>query len=327
MYFEDKVFLPVNIGYLTCANWHHGWLNEGFATYSEALWHEHKNGTNAYHNNMSSNQYFQGGTLYLQNADDTINIFQSIIYSKGAYALHMLRAVVGNDMFFEGLLEYSQHPDYMYKVADTEDLQEVYEDVSGMDLNFFFDQWIYDEYFPVYQYNHAQNSNNTFYLTIYQAQEEYFNRRPVFEMPVQLLFHFQDNSDSLITVWNNEQTQGFSFDFDLEVTSMQFDPDKWILRHAEFNSGIPVGDVELRKEDFNFYPNPCQDKILLNSKNDYKEISIEILNSAGKVCLLSKFKKSRNIEINVSSLPSGVYFAKIKANEQLNVIKFVKTEN
>jgi aminopeptidase N len=64
---------------ITCKDWHHIWLNEGFATYSEALWAEHQNGFNAYKSNMSSNEYWNGGTLYLENAADTFNTFQSIV--------------------------------------------------------------------------------------------------------------------------------------------------------------------------------------------------------------------------------------------------------
>jgi len=85
---------------ITCLNWHHGWLNEGFATYSEALWEEHIGGFSAYKANMLTNQYWGGGTLYLQNINDPFQIFIPIIYSKGAYVLHMLRGVLGDSLFF-----------------------------------------------------------------------------------------------------------------------------------------------------------------------------------------------------------------------------------
>ncbi len=108
---------------ITCANWHHGWLNEGFATYAEALWAEHVYGYEGYLSNMALNQFFGGGTLYLQNAQDTFNIFQGIIYSKGAYVLHMLRGLTGDDVFFSSISDYSLNPEFMYNNATTEDLQ------------------------------------------------------------------------------------------------------------------------------------------------------------------------------------------------------------
>ncbi len=92
---------------------------------------------------------------------------------------------------------------------------------------------------------------------IHQAQEELYGYRPVFEMPVQLRINYNDGTDTLITVWNDEQTQQFYFELDKEVSSVNFDPDKWILRKAELNPGLPVGisDNTLDK-NIRIYPNP-----------------------------------------------------------------------
>lgn len=75
---------------ITCKDWHHVWLNEGFATYSEALVSEYLNGFNSYKNYMSGLEYYSPGTLYLPQDTDAFNIFQAIVYYKGAYVLHML---------------------------------------------------------------------------------------------------------------------------------------------------------------------------------------------------------------------------------------------
>lgn len=242
---------------ITLANWHHGWLNEGFATYSEALWDEHKYGFNAYKNNMSSNEYWGGGTLYLENAADTFNTFQSIFYSKGAYAVHMIRGILGDEQFFESLLVYATDPAFIYSNASTADLQESLENSSGMDFDFFFDQWIYDEYWPHYYFNYESNSNNEIYLVLHQAQEDLYGYRPVFEMPVQVKYNFSDGTDSLITVWNDEQTQYFYFNFDKEVTNVLIDPDRWILRKVQFNPNVPVSvEDNIVDPQLELYPNP-----------------------------------------------------------------------
>jgi aminopeptidase N len=89
---------------ITCSSWHHGWLNEGFATYCSALWAEHSSGQQAYRNYMKNREYFYGGTIYLQITDDPFYIFIPIIYSKGAWVLHMLRGVLGDEAFFSSLL-------------------------------------------------------------------------------------------------------------------------------------------------------------------------------------------------------------------------------
>ncbi|MEZ5195317.1 MAG: M1 family aminopeptidase [Bacteroidales bacterium] len=302
---------------ITCADWHHGWLNEGFATYSEALWEEHKNGWAAYQSNMAANQFWNSGTLYLENAQDTFNIFQSIIYQKGAYALHMLRGVVGDEAFFETLLNYAQNPDYMYKNATTEDLQETFENVSGLNLDYFFEQWIYDEYYPFYHYNYAQTSGNVLYASIYQAQEEIYGYRPVFKMPVNLKFTFLNGGDTTVTVWNDEQSQQFSFEFEDEVTEMELDPEKWILRKEVFNPNIPVG-IENNTDDHSIevYPNPYLEKIYIKVPPVYngENILLSLYSANGTLIVEEPIKEG---VLNTAGLPSGshYYVIKISGNE------------
>jgi aminopeptidase N len=247
---------------ITLANWHHSWLNEGFATYSEALWDEHLYGFNAYKNNMATNEFWLGGTLYLENATDTFNTFQTIFYTKGAYAVHMLRGVLGDDLFFEALLNYAQDPDLMYGNASTADLQASFEASSGLELDFFFEQWIYDEYWPHYYYNFGQNTNNELYFVIHQAQEELYNYRPVFEMPVRVKINYSGGGDTTITVWNDQQTQTYYLNLDQEVASVMIDPDKWILRKVLFKPDISVSVADRPTKDaLRVYPNPFSSSI------------------------------------------------------------------
>src|SRR3970282_968792 len=85
---------------ITCKDWHHGWLNEGFATYCEALWAEHTGGFDLYKSYMQTLKYQDGGTVHLQDISNPFGIFVSIIYDKGAYVLHMLRGGLGDSVFF-----------------------------------------------------------------------------------------------------------------------------------------------------------------------------------------------------------------------------------
>lgn len=269
---------------ITLANWHHGWLNEGFATYSEALWDEHLYGFEGYKSNMDNNQYWLGGTLYLENAADTFNTFQPIIYSKGAYAVHMLRGILGNDLFFEALLDYSQSPDFMYRNADTEDLQASFESSSGMDLDYFFEEWVYDEYWPHYYYNFEQNTDNKLYFVIHQAQEELYGYRPVFVMPVDVRIVFTSGGDTTISVWNDQQTQTYSIDLDQEVYSIHIDPDKWILRKAQYKTDIPVSVADqLSPESIQLFPNPFTNSMTITiSENSYKSLKVTVYDLQGK---------------------------------------------
>ncbi|OQX81275.1 MAG: hypothetical protein B6D61_00890 [Bacteroidetes bacterium 4484_249] len=306
---------------ITCNDWHHAWLNEGFATYSEALWEEHNYGFNAYRNYIENEEYWNGGTLYLQNAQDTFNIFQQIIYKKGSYTLHMLRGILGDDLFFEGLLNYAQNPDLMYSNATTEDLQEVFETTSGTDLNFFFEQWIYDERYPFYHYNYVQNNNNNVALSIYQAQEELYGFRPVFEMPVQLKFNFSAGGDTMITVWNDLQMQGYYFELENEVSSIEFDPDKWILRKEEFKPDLPVGFADnIINSQISVFPNPFNDKLLISfeNKNDsfYK---FTLLDSSGRKVKSATINNSGQNKIDLEGIRNGIYFYRLQNSEGKNI--------
>ncbi len=301
---------------ITLADWHHCWLNEGFATYSEALWDEHLYGFIGYKNNIANNEFWNGGTLYLENDLDTFNTFQGIFYSKGAYAVHMLRGVLGDEMFFDALLDYSQDPDLMYKNATTEDMQNSFENSSGMELDFFFEQWIYDEYYPYYHYNFAQSSNNILYVAIHQAQEQLYGYRPVFEMPVQLRINFQNGGDTIVTVWNDQQTQNYSFVLDNEITSVLIDPDKWILRKQEYKPDLPVGIAE---EGYSnkclVYPNPSTGNIYvsINDIENNQPLFFHIFDNSGKIIHKTEMENSSRVKINGNEIEPGIYFYSLQS--------------
>ncbi len=243
---------------ITCRDWHHGWLNEGFATYCEALWAEHAGGFSAYRDRMSENEYFYGGTLYLEDISDPFNIFIGIIYQKGAYVLHMLRHVMGDADFFEALYCYAQAPELRYGHAVTDDFKQICEQVGAADLDFFFDQWIYDEYYPVYEYSFSRNpQTHETKVDIEQIQGRY-GWRAVFEMPVDLKFGFTGGEDSLVTVWNDRRDQRFTFDFADAVDQVTLDPDDWILKRAS-QVGVEIDAPGAKSPEFSLgpnYPNP-----------------------------------------------------------------------
>lgn len=122
-------------------SWKDIWLNEGFATYCEALYHEYKAGPEALQSFMLSkfNENFSG-TLY-DPGENIYNLFSSTIYNKGAWVLHMLRSEVGDSIFFKILRRY--YNDFKYKSAGTSDFVTVCEAVYGKELDRFFDQWVY----------------------------------------------------------------------------------------------------------------------------------------------------------------------------------------
>jgi aminopeptidase N len=136
---------------VTCRDFHHIWLNEGFATYGEALWAEATGGSAAYHADIEQYRYLGPGSVWVPDATDQNRIFDShLSYAKGGLVLHMLRHVLGDAVFFNALQTY--HTTWGYKSAVTEDFRDVCESVSGRNLHPFFQQWIYGEYYPIYNW-------------------------------------------------------------------------------------------------------------------------------------------------------------------------------
>lgn len=313
---------------ITCADWHHGWLNEGFASYSEALIAEYLNGKNAYKDYMAKFEYYQGGTVYLPSDTDAFNIFQAIIYYKGAYVLHMLRGELGDSVFFKCLYDYSMNPSFRYANATTEDFKQICENVSGKNLDTFFQQWIYDEYYPVYKYNFSSSpSKKETILTIKQDQGALYGWRPVFEMPLQIRFSFLSGKDTTVTVWNNLQFQSYEFEFSDSVTSVTVDPEKWILKKASYDAGILVSASAFSYEnEFAVFPNPADDRItLMLNCNTSTVLHCVIRNILGKRVRDYKFstKDSGNsITLDISSLERGIYLLTIAGREK--VVKIVK---
>lgn len=120
------------------ASWKDIWLNEGFASYSEALFAEHKAGKDRYKAAMSIKyQEDFPGTVYSPKGD----IFNSSVYDKGAWVLHMLRNELGDKVFFEILRKYYEK--YKYRNASTANFISICEKISQKDLRQFFEQWIY----------------------------------------------------------------------------------------------------------------------------------------------------------------------------------------
>jgi hypothetical protein len=214
---------------VTCHDFINIWLNEGFATYSEALWAEHLDGATALREYMLDIDVSPGsefpGSIY--DPDETFN---STVYEKGGWALHMLRHVVGDATFFEILRQYGTHPSYAYATATTQDFQDICEDVSGMELGWFFQEWIYGEDRPLYQYWWVKEqgpSDWTVQLHINQTQTSV----PPFKMPIDIELGLASGETTFV-VWDSLPSQDFFLTVPEEPTSLGFDPWAWVLKRA-----------------------------------------------------------------------------------------------
>lgn len=306
---------------ITCENWHHGWVNEGFASYAEALYEEHINGMEAYHDYVSGYTFKHEGTLYLEDVSDPFNgVFQSIIYNKGAYVLHMLRGVLGDDLFFQSIYEYATNEEFRQGWANTEDFQAVCEEVSGEDLEYFFQQWIYEERYPKYRYNFAGSVGQT--EVVLQQSQGVLGWPEIFTMPVQILFHFEDGTDSTIRVFNDETEAHYSFEFDQLVTDVDIDPEKWILRDVTFDDDITVGFSTVDNAGFEIFPNPAKGSfnIRFDSEDRLNQSLIRIFDANGKQ---RRQLKVSSATVEIQSLDKGVYLVEVSTPTERRMVKMV----
>lgn len=127
--------------WVTCADWNHIWLNEGFASFSEAVWAEHNGGEQAYREYMLGQDYLlTSGNEFPGTVLDPDYTFSITVYDKGAWVLHMLRQLVGEEAFWRSLAEYGAS--FAHSNAVTDDFRRVVEANHGAPLDWFFQQWL-----------------------------------------------------------------------------------------------------------------------------------------------------------------------------------------
>jgi aminopeptidase N len=224
MWFGDQV---------TMDHFDHLWLNEGFATYCEALFYENKYGRPYYR------QYVNAWDTSSRPINDTTPLVNpnadwfssALVYRKGAFVLHMLRRVVGDEIFFQSCRQYLQN--HSYGTALTEDLRAAFEAEYGQDLSWFFDQWVYRAGRPQYlwswnQMTEPDGDGMALFLRIDQAQSG-----DPFVMPIEVRILRQSAEAETVRVWNDRKTQLFRIHVDTNnITSVEFDPENYVLKRA-----------------------------------------------------------------------------------------------
>ncbi len=317
---------------ITCKDWHHIWLNEGFATYSEAVYLEAKSGKSAYNSQIAGEMSYAKtatGSIWVQDITNVWEIFNGArSYAKGACVLHMLRGVVGDSTFFDILKTYSNDPSVRFGAAVTEDFQGIAESVYGQDLDYFFQEWIYGENYPKYtvSWSKDQLSGNTYQIDLNVDQNA--NSNPVFfTMPVKIRVN-TSLGDTIITVFNDAQNQTFQFDVNGDPQSIDFDYGNWILKHIF--SITEVEDIIL-PDAFTLeqnYPNPFNPSTTIKYTLGSKEfVKLKVFNILGKeVADLVNSEQdagSYELEFNASGLESGVYFYRIESGNFVETKKML----
>ncbi len=239
---------------ITCATWADIWLNEGFATWTENHWWEHKSGYTTYKNYMvdDANCYLNNNPGWaISNPSwaattPPVNILfnTAVTYCKGSCVLHMLRYVTGDSLFFQSIRNYCADTTLRFRSAVISDFIHHVNQTTAQDLHWFFDQWIFLPNHPVYQnlFQITALGNGKWTLSFLAKQTQ--SNPAFFRMPVEIKVLFADASDTTIRVDHTFNNREFHWTFSKAVNSCQFDPkNEILLRQGTTAAGTIYGKV------------------------------------------------------------------------------------
>ena len=220
--------------YVTCESWSNLPLNESFANYSQFLWAEYKYGADA-----AALVQQQDLARYLEEADskrepliryhyaNREDMFDRHSYEKGGRVLHMLRKYVGDDAFYTALNYYLTNN--KYSAVEISKLRIAFEQTTGEDLQWFFDQWFLQRGHPELKISHSY-ANGQVLLRVQQMQDTLY--QPVFRLPITVtVWQKEKSTDHRITITKADQT--FSFLAADKPTMVKFDSEAQLLAQID----------------------------------------------------------------------------------------------
>ncbi|MBL0302863.1 MAG: T9SS type A sorting domain-containing protein [Cytophagaceae bacterium] len=303
---------------ITCKTWADIFMNEAFASYSEALWAEKRTGKSAYMSNINGH-ITRAKTVtepvYISNPKDENLVFDyNLTYGKGAVVLHMLRGVLGDAAFFD-VLKGFMASEHAYKAATINDFRVFAEKQSGKELKYFFDEWVYGTGFPVYKINWLSAGANKLKIEASQTGSK------LFRMPMEVKVVYKDGKEEVRIIVIDKATNVFEIN-DLtggELSEVTFDPNGWIMKT------MTVGKLELlgnepKADESWIYPNPVNDILTVKvPENGLYELEIRDIRG-GKVDL----REATKGKVDVSRIQAGKYFLRVLTAERAVNGVFVK---
>lgn len=312
---------------VTLGSWKDIWLNEGFATYSEAMQLQHLSEI-AFENEMLyyAGQFFNEDSTQKSYAiynPPAGYLFGLAEYYKAAWVLHMLRNIVGDTTFFNIMRHY--RTDYQYGNAVTSDFITVVDSVTHSNMAWFFNEWIYKAGYPVYTNSYSQ-SGDSLSVTIDQIQ----NNPLAYRMPVDIGV-YSGGRLNVFAVEDSSLTQTFKLPFQGKIDSLVLDPYHRILARFPGQDMTEIGKVESQPKGYSLlqnYPNPFNEMTqIVYHVMKPGMVSVELYDVLGrKVKTLAHGFQSQGvhrISVNGAKLASGVYLCRLTTPEHRLTTKLV----
>lgn len=308
----------------TCGSWSELWLNEGFATYLNALCHEFLISKSDFRGRMNDIRTEvlkdNTGSVFVSDTANRSRLFSGrLTYNKGAFVLHMLRWKMGDDAFFAGIRNYLLRPEVNYGFGTTNALKAELEKASGQQLTEFFKDWYYGEGFPIYDITWS-HVGTYFNIRIKQSSStpgvSFFN----LPLPVKV---YGKTRDTLVVFDPLTKDNSFLANLGFIPQRVEFDPDVKVLGKYTVLKVRPENSPSIQ-----VFPVPTSN--ILNIYNYTGNIeSVQIFDLSGKRILDWDFKALNQLresqELDVMALSAGVYVIKITTESGTAIQKLVKS--
>jgi len=228
---------------ITLRSWEHTWLNESFGTYSDYLYtrNEYGEDAGAYDLLGKKNQYLNEAhnryirPIVFNRYNNPGDNFDSHTYPKGANVLHLLRYILGDDTFFRTLSTFLHQNEF--KPVDTHDLMKTVKEVSGKNMDWFFDQYVFSPGHAVFEVTKSWDAESkTLKVNVIQKQDS-LPGVPIYTVPVNLGFSFADKK-IVKEVWLKNKVESFEFVFDSEPLLIRFDEGNYLLKEVTFRKTL-----------------------------------------------------------------------------------------
>ena len=236
---------------VTCKDWSHIWLNEGFATFYALLYDEHKNGTDS----MLYGLYSTARSIFAmtndakpivsRKFDNPDAMFNYLPYQKGCFVLRMLRSQLGPDLYRRCIRTYLER--HKFGNVVTEDLARVVEELSGRSYDQFFDQWVYHAHYPEIEAGYSWDEKNKMAKISIRQTQKTGDDVLLFNFPLAIAFKTSGGTvEQTVTV--KDKTQDFYFALDSAPRIVRLDPHLALLAKIDFHN-LPTPMLYAQLED------------------------------------------------------------------------------
>lgn len=233
--------------YVTCRDWSDIWLNESFATYFQAMWDEHKLGSDDFlYSDVKANQdaylkvWKEGKRrpIVTKNYANPDAVFDTYAYPRGGAVLHMLRQTLGEENWWRAINYYLRK--YAHQPVETEQFRIAVEESTGQALDWFFDQWLYKMGHPIFRVTQTYNAEKkSLELSVEQMQtldtSSPFPQAMLFQMPVNVEVVTKSGTSLQRIQILPKREQSFSFPVDSKPLLVNFDYHSTLIKELEFD--------------------------------------------------------------------------------------------